>query len=795
MEGLLPFDDALGRARSVVASLVAGVDNRGSGWATQTLRVSVRRVVLGMMASLQLISAAVALFSVGATPAGPALVLGYLCVFGYSVVAVRHDVPVVPLLMGMYVMGVAGYLVSEDLGSALTFAACWLINAAGCGVAMLVPGRSGFALVLVPGVLIAAVILTFLPHWGWHFPVATFVTQASILVAVRLGLPALFRFAQRSDDESAVAEQAIHAAGVLRIASQKIAEDARVLHDTAINTLGAIANGGGVIADVHQVREQCGRDVAQLEALQTASDEAKNVRVSLFELFGLTGLPIRRTGLDDDEVYRLSDRLPHEVIRAVVGCAREAARNAAKHSAADHIDVHLARDGDVLEVTVRDAGRGFDGRFSPGRGIAESVFARAEAAGVDVDLTTSPGEGTTFTIRAALVAGQVSARDAPRVVGDVGGTVTGIYQRAGSLWGAGVTVVSVVLTGIGGANHALALFPMIGLMGFCWAVTALAHRARPGETALPVYVLGLLIVGAPAVFTLSAAAVGFGSDGAVDWQALAATGPFVLFLAARPRRALFWAGTTTWIMVVVILAVATWSRDPNDAVIVLVAGCVGVGFSLGWNQFQNTISRIGDQAARSQQQAFEARLATDLQAAAQTTFRRWLDAGLEHSIQLLRRIANGRLSPTSTETQALCDSEELYLRQLTLVSPELIHLGHAVMPVLAAARARGVQMTVQLGERDTADGSIARTISELMLDAVAAVPRHGSLTATVFPVREGLQFTLIASYPALEPLSRRAAEGLRYERLSGIELLQMNIARSTAQTGSAPSHPATTANT
>jgi hypothetical protein len=802
--------------RSVVTSLMVGADAHGTGWAAQTLQVSVRRVVLTVVASLQVVMAVVAVFT-SVAPIDIALAAGFLCLAFYAVVALRQAAPAIPLVVGMYLLGMAGYLVSGDLGSALTFAACWLINAASCVAALQVSGRPGLLLVLVPTMLMPAGILTFLPHWGWHLPVAVLVTQTSILVVARLGLPALFRFVRRADDESAAAQRATRNAEMLRSASQKIAEDARVLHDTAINTLGAIANGGVAIADLGQVREQCARDVALLEELQTADDDGPDRPASLFELFGLPGLPIRRMGLDDDEIQRITGRLQQPAIRAIVRCAREAARNAAKHSGADHVVVQLAhivdagrgsdahgsdahgRDvqgndvqgRDLLEVTVGDSGRGFDGRFPPGRGLAESVFARAEAAAVEVELTTARGAGTSVRIRTVLSGGPTrtaarhddseasEASEARIVVGDVDGTVSEIHRRAGSLWGAGVTVVSVVLTVMGGTDHGLALFPMVGVMALCWAVTALVRRVRPNASGLPGYVLVLMVIGTPTVFVLSAAAVRFGSDGAVDWQALAATGPFVLFLAARPRRVVFWSGAAIWILTVVIVAGTTWPRDPNDAMIILVAGCVGVGFSSAWKRFQEIISRIGGHTAQAQQRAFDARLAADMQAAAQATFRRWLDAGLEHSMDLLRRIAQGHLSPAVVETRSLCGSEELYLRQLTLVSPRLIHLGHAVMPVLATARARDVQITVRLGERDTPDETTAQNVSQLMLGAVAVVPNGGSLTATVFPVRDGLQITLITPPASLERLARQAASfpsaSLRYERLSGNDLLQLDI--------------------
>jgi hypothetical protein len=730
-------------------------------------------------------------FSLGFTTMGFALSAGYLLLVAYAIIAQRTEISAVPLVLGMYALGLAGYVASAELSSVLTFATCWLINAASCAGAFLVPRRS-IPLVVVPEVVISACLLVALPQWKLDLPLTILVTQTTILIVIRVGLRGLFRFGQQTDDETASAERATRDLGMVQSASRKIAEDARILHDTAINTLGAIANGGAGVADRDQVREQCARDVAQLEALRSSNNRTDMGRPSLRSLFGIPGLPIRRVGLDDGEIEQLEGFLADTVISALVGAAGEAVKNAAKHSGADRVSIGLAREGATLRLIIGDDGRGFDGGYPSERGLANSIFARAHDNGIEAALETLPGKGTEVTLSVPIPAVPVATSDrgatlalpSADVAIDVEDAVAGFHERAASLWGAGVTVVSIVLTIMGGIDGFLILGPMIAVMVASWMAARIARSrsSRTGPWAMAL--TAALVAGAPVVFTLSAAAVGFGSDAAVHWQALAATGPFVLFLSLRPPRGLFLA-VGAWLVVIVSLAVGTLGRDANGAAIVVVAGCVGAGFSLAWNQFQNIIARVGDRAAGAQRQTFEARLMSDMQTAAQATYTRWLDAGLEEAISLLRRIASAELSPDAEETRLACDGEEEYLRQLILVSPELIHLGHGVMPAIAAARARGVHFTVRLGDSDAASESTADEVSALMLGAIAASPRESSLTATVFPVQDGLQVTLLGLYPYLEAISREVAESsgaqVHHERFGSQELLQLKFNQPEAQ--------------
>ena len=80
----------------------------------------------------------------------------------------------------------------------------------------------------------------------------------------------------------------------------------------------------------------------------------------------------------------------------LIAATREAMTNAARHSGAARIDVFAERHDGLVDVFVRDTGRGFDPTQvdRDRRGVAESIIARMRRAGGQAIIHSSPGEGT-----------------------------------------------------------------------------------------------------------------------------------------------------------------------------------------------------------------------------------------------------------------------------------------------------------------------------------------------------------------------------------------------------------------
>ncbi|QOR71077.1 hypothetical protein IM660_01815 [Ruania alkalisoli] len=699
--------------------------------------LSIRRTVLLATAAWQLVMVAAAILSLG--PSAWLLVAGYMALAAYALLALvqarLRPVWFVPAIMAL--LGAAGYIASGDIGSILVFAACWQINFATCAAGLLVFSRWVVPAVLAAAITISVLLLQWLPEWGTHLPAAISMTQAAIIAALRLGLPSLLSLAAHADAEEAAAERARDRAEVAHRVSAQVAEEARVLHDTAINTLGAIANGGAGIRDIHQVRAECERNLAVLETLRGDQVAVAGQCESFHEIFEIPGIPIRRLGLGDDAIERVLRSVPDSAVVGMVRATREVVINANKHSKASHIDITIACVEGALQVSVLDDGVGFDGKVPLGRGIANSIIGRSRDNGFVAELTTAPGAGTAITLTAMPHGANQTdiggpAHDAVEEV------VARLHERAGLLWSVGVTAVSVLLTVAGGTNHHLALLPMVVLMGSACAVSY-ARRSR----FLPWWGLVALTVSTVVVFFLSAAATQFGTDGAVHWQALAATGPFILLLSSRSSgRAVVVAGCA-WGAFVVWLATLVWPESTTGAMICAIAGGVGGAFSFVWARFMRSVAVLGADTAHAQRRTLQAQRATDADRAAQETYRRWVAAGLDSAVELLRSIANGTRDARAASTQEACGAEEAYLRQLILVSPELVHLGRAVLPTLRYAREQGISLTLRLGEQDAADQSSAEAISATVMRALEASTPGAHIVASAFPVRSGIQLTLI----------------------------------------------------
>ena len=96
------------------------------------------------------------------------------------------------------------------------------------------------------------------------------------------------------------------------------------------------------------------------------------------------------------EVVAVGDCLIDERIESLLGAAREATVNAAKHAGSEKVDLYLEVSDDSIEIFVRDTGHGFDiDTIDDDRhGIRQSIVGRMKRVGGSATITSSPGEGT-----------------------------------------------------------------------------------------------------------------------------------------------------------------------------------------------------------------------------------------------------------------------------------------------------------------------------------------------------------------------------------------------------------------
>ncbi len=731
-------------------------DPRGgrTGWAGTALESAVERVVaIGMLVwQIPMLATSLVLDDPGRRTL---VVAAHGIVALLLVLALRRAVPLEAAIVAVYPVFVLDWWAAPSVATPLLFAACWMTNLNNGAAGLALRGRRGFLLPVGAAILLPlAMVLSRPERPAAELPLSVFVTALSIAVVVRLGFGALWSYLHQADGEAEAAEREERALAEAQAASREAAEDARMLHDTVINTLGAIANGGASVRDLTEVRARCARDVTVAGVLEAGGTH----RTAWADAVRHPAITVLRTGDADQAVEQHLELLPADVSRAWVGIVAELVQNAAKHSGADEVmvDARLAVAG--LTVVVSDDGRGFDGQTQTSRGLAESVLARAAAAGLEVELVTRPGRGTRVTIaqrradaaRGIAAGWSLSTPDFDRVMSTV-------RRRAAWLWSIGLLAVGAVLAVSnhhGELNHEYTMVVIDAL------ACLIAWRSTRGGRRLAWWGAGLLVIAASLAFLTSAAAVGLGQSAPVRWQALGATGPLVLLIALAGRRGLL-AGSLAVAATAAAAAAYVAPESRAAAAIVLLAGAVAVWFSWGWFRFHITVARIGARAAADQRRRHLAQVDVAITRAAAESRARWRAAGLHRSLELLREVADGVREPTDPQVRRACGEEEFHLRQLIRLDPDLVRMGLWLVRALSLARQRDVQLVVRTGSRDL-DTESADRAGQLLLAAVQATPAGESLTVTLFEGADGMRLTLVAPHPHLQQLQesgRSSAEG------------------------------------
>lgn len=259
-------------------------------------------------------------------------------------------------------------------------------------------------------------------------------TAAAILLVLIAGTHAmsrrqLYARAAAADAALGIADRAASEQYVVLSRNIERREHERLLHDTILNTLTAIARAGG--GDVAEMVRRCRQDVALIEGALTESDAAgagfgdvvTGVRAVAAQLRarGLTvHVEVDGTGeraVPSERAVPGKRAVPANVATALANAAREALVNVAEHAGTREawVEVSLGQSGaasGALHVTVRDRGTGFDlASVDPVRlGLRRSITERIADCGGHASIVSAPGHGT--VVRLSWPADAADAADA-----------------------------------------------------------------------------------------------------------------------------------------------------------------------------------------------------------------------------------------------------------------------------------------------------------------------------------------------------------------------------------------------
>jgi PAS domain S-box-containing protein len=154
--------------------------------------------------------------------------------------------------------------------------------------------------------------------------------------------------------------------------------------DAAIGLLnGSIENARTLAHGLHPVRSDEGGLAGALAQLATKTTPAHGLHVE----FDASGW---------------SDRaLPDEVANHVYRIAQESLSNAMRHASASWVRIRLASSHDLLELSVRDDGRGLPQKYVHAPGLGRRIMSyRAQMIGGSVTWQAAPGGGTEVILQA-----------------------------------------------------------------------------------------------------------------------------------------------------------------------------------------------------------------------------------------------------------------------------------------------------------------------------------------------------------------------------------------------------------
>jgi len=668
------------------------------------------------------------------------------------------------------------------------FTTVWTMNLLMLAPVGAIRGWRGTACGLAATLYATWVFREFQPDWTVLH--GTMITTGITMVVIGTVLVRyLYRFADRADAGAADAMQVQFAVAAGRAASREAADVARTMHDTAINTLAAVASGGAATSDVRLVRERCARDVTILQNV-LAGQRAGVGHTDLATIGSdVESVSIVRRGLTPTDIARASAEVPDDVLRALRSAADEAVRNAARHSGADQVTVTV-RHNDGLTVEVTDTGVGFDGRITTGRGLSESVIGRASDVGAKATIRSRPGRGTSVRLTWHP---EDEARPEPVDAATPLPLADSVRRWACWSWAAGVVGVGFIIEYAPRPGVFTETYIALTIVGCASLVTWALARSTVRHDHLRWW--SWVLVGlVPVTFVLGYLGV---EDVPYLWQALSST-PLLVILLVYRRRAAMWAAVTALAVTAFVLAGVVADGDIGRFGLVVVGAAPQLGLFAGWGFFYRVIGEVAGHSDAARREAAASRAELTAQQLVLAARNRWREVGAERTLTMLRALADGESDPQDPVVRELCAVEERALRQVMQLSPETVYLGPWLARALSDARERGVELAVRTGDVDAPGSAGADVLGRILVDRVAAEPAGGPMTIGVFGGEDGYgRLLIVGRADAAVPVVLPDGWQSRRQRLMDQELTEIVWPRyvgfpSSATTGGSDEPPART---
>jgi signal transduction histidine kinase len=223
---------------------------------------------------------------------------------------------------------------------------------------------------------------------------------------------------------TAMAAEAEKLSLAMKASEQERRRWARELHDETLQELGAlqvIIEAVGSTNDparagklLQRASEHVGRGIANLQGLITelrpaALDElgvAPAVSDLVDRVGDLSGIAIEAEIALDAQRRELRGRLSPELESAIYRLVQEGLNNIVKHAGAESVELQIVEADEIVEVILRDDGRGFDPRRADGGFGLVGMRERVSLAGGSLTIESETGRGTELRARLPVSLGE-----------------------------------------------------------------------------------------------------------------------------------------------------------------------------------------------------------------------------------------------------------------------------------------------------------------------------------------------------------------------------------------------------
>lgn len=707
---------------------------RQPGVAVGSVESALRRFATVMVAGWIAVIAAAGL----ADPWGPTAVLAGCLVLlgtGYAVfVSSRSTRPwalLAPMIVGS--LAVAGRGVIAGLVG-YPMLALWL-NLTTLTMGILLPMRRAAAgAVLVVGASMAIVwqsagVLVGPLERSALFSVGTIALAVGMLVAVPAGM--LRRTAEDGDSLALAGAAAAVDAARLDARRVELRRVQRILHDTVMNTLGAVARWEA--ADRESVAARCAADLAVLRSADPqAVDDPRVLLESVRRRADLLGVDVDLRAADP------GPDLPRGVAPALEGAAWETLNNISKHVRDRRAFLDWAWDGDTGRLRLTDAGPGVDG-LSWTRGGAESIVRRCSEAGINARIRSAAGSGTVVDLA-------WTADSAPSGDGSVDSSlVPAPAQPLESLFAETLVKVCLVVVGVGviatlalpGSvprwSSVVGVLAVVGLGCGAWAVQ---HGRATWRIPAWLY---------PIVAMLGTWFTGLGQEGCARvgswwWGSLVGIAVSVAAILMDGRRPVAAAAAAGFVAGNVLVGLGLGPGASACHPDVVVDTLVGLAGLAGLWSFRRHLVHTWDLAAEQQVRLTEQRSRAAV--AAEAVQARQAMLGLARSVTepVMVGLADGDLDPSDPEVRARAARAEGILRALGAVPvSDPGGAGQALTDLVLAAHNRGLDVTLRLNADLDQSPYLVHAGTGMLGQAVGLCPQGSAVQITVLQTGSGLQ--------------------------------------------------------